>query len=149
MSLHSAMGYKASCLWGTLWISLCGAGKLTDGKQLLWSLHHNVTTLYNFYGHYTTMLPQYITSMVTKILEVNLFAIAYRLFHEDFSPQGGVLYKSSPSSTLPLVIPEYTWIVLTSMVITLSYTFLAIFYIISRFWKKGPQNLILLFQPPI
>ena len=27
----------------------------------------------------------------TKILEVNLFAFAYRLFHEDFSPINGVL----------------------------------------------------------
>ena len=34
----------------------------------------------------------------TKILEVNLFAFAYRL------------YKNSPLSTLPLVIPEYIWI---------------------------------------
>ena len=52
----------------------------------------------------------------TKILEVNLFTFAYRLFHRDFSPINGTLhyiaYKSSPSSTLPLVIPEYTWIVL-------------------------------------
>ena len=32
-----------------------------------------------------------------KILEVNLFAFAYRLFRRDFSPL----------STLPLVIPEY------------------------------------------
>ena len=49
----------------------------------------------------------------TKILEVNLFAFAYRLFHEDFSSINGTLYKSSPSSTLPLVIPEYIWIVNT------------------------------------
>ena len=27
----------------------------------------------------------------TKILEVNLFAFAYRLFHEDFSPIHGLL----------------------------------------------------------
>ena len=27
----------------------------------------------------------------TKILEANLFAFAYRLFHEDFSPINGVL----------------------------------------------------------
>ena len=26
--------------------------------------------------------------MYTEILEVNLFAFAYRLFHEDFSPLG-------------------------------------------------------------
>ena len=28
----------------------------------------------------------------TKILEVNLFAFAYRLFHEDFSPIDGALH---------------------------------------------------------
>ena len=28
---------------------------------------------------------------ITKILEVNLFAFAYRLFHEDFSPIIGAL----------------------------------------------------------
>ena len=42
----------------------------------------------------------------TKMLEVNLFAFAYRLFHEDFSSIDGP-YKSSPSSTLPFVIREY------------------------------------------
>ena len=61
--------------------------------------------------------------LYTEILEVNLFAFAYRLFHEDFSPIYDALhklernlhetvnankltsiiyvYKSSPSSTLP------------------------------------------------
>ena len=60
----------------------------------------------------------------TKILEVNLFAFACRLFRRDFSPLDGTycnmqanatnkltsrifVYKSSPLSTLPLVIPEY------------------------------------------
>ena len=32
----------------------------------------------------------------TKILEVNLFAFAYRLFHEDFSPIDGVLHDTQP-----------------------------------------------------
>ena len=33
--------------------------------------------------------------LYTKILEVNLFAFAYRLFHEDFSSIiGGLLHKS-------------------------------------------------------
>ena len=45
----------------------------------------------------------------TQILEVNLFA--YRLFHEDFSSVDGALYKSSPSSTVPRVIPEQIWII--------------------------------------
>ena len=30
--------------------------------------------------------------MYTKILEVNLFAFAYRLFHRDFSPLNGAFY---------------------------------------------------------
>ena len=44
----------------------------------------------------------------TEILEVNIFAFAYRLFHKDFSPiyETPSVYKNSPSSTLPLVIPE-------------------------------------------
>ena len=36
-------------------------------------------------------------SLYTEILEVNLFAFAYRLFHEDFSSMNGAS---------PLVIPE-------------------------------------------
>ena len=45
----------------------------------------------------------------TKILEVSLFAFAYRLFHEDEEKLTSriFVYKSSPLSTLPLVIPEY------------------------------------------
>ena len=46
------------------------------------------------YGRYTIQMYSGITSgrvldgelLYTKILEVNLFAFAYRLFHEDFSP---------------------------------------------------------------
>ena len=40
----------------------------------------------------------------TKILEVNLFAFASRLFHEDFSTVNGALHD-----TQPLVIPEQIW----------------------------------------
>ena len=47
----------------------------------------------------------------TKILEANSFAFAYRLFHEDLSPIYGAVYRCSPSSTLPLVIPEQIWII--------------------------------------
>ena len=36
----------------------------------------------------------YISEYHTKILEVNLFAFAYRLFHEDFSPINGVLHDT-------------------------------------------------------
>ena len=40
----------------------------------------------------------------TKILQVNLFAFAYRLFHEDFSS----IDRTLPLViSLPLVIPEY------------------------------------------
>ena len=38
--------------------------------------------------------------LYTKILEVNLFAFAYRLFHEDFSPIVGVLHDTQPFSNL-------------------------------------------------
>ena len=33
--------------------------------------------------------------LYTKILEVNLFAFAYRLFHRDFSPINGIFCKMS------------------------------------------------------
>ena len=35
----------------------------------------------------------------TKILNVNLFAFAYRLFHEDFSPIDGALHDTQPFSS--------------------------------------------------
>ena len=41
--------------------------------------------------------------LYTKILEVNLFAFAYRLFHEDFSSVHGISYGSHFSG----LIPEY------------------------------------------
>ena len=48
---------------------------------------------YNTFLH--GVLHKYMTSHYTKILEVNLFAFAYRLFHEDFSSiDGMLLYKS-------------------------------------------------------
>ena len=34
-------------------------------------------------------------SLLRKILEVNLFAFAYRLFHRDFSPIDGASYIAS------------------------------------------------------
>ena len=49
------------------------------------------------------MTSLYIVYIYTKILEVNLFAFAYRLFRRDFSPLDGTYCMS----TLPLVIPEY------------------------------------------
>ena len=55
----------------------------------------------------------YMFNKFTKILEVNLFAFAYKLFHEDFSSINGALSLciKVPSSTLPLVIPEYILVV--------------------------------------
>ena len=38
-------------------------------------------------------------SIYTKILEVNLFAFAYRLFHRDFSPINGTLLPLELSTT--------------------------------------------------
>ena len=37
--------------------------------------------------------------MCTKILEVNLFAFAYKLFHEDFSSIKGALHDNQPFSS--------------------------------------------------
>ena len=39
----------------------------------------------------TLLLSPYTNIIYTKILEVNLFAFAYRLLHEDFSPINGAL----------------------------------------------------------
>ena len=36
--------------------------------------------------------------LYAKILEVNLFAFAYRLFHEDFSPINGAQHNTQPYS---------------------------------------------------
>ena len=36
----------------------------------------------------------------TKILEVNLFAFAYRLFHRDFSPIKGTLHEADLNNIL-------------------------------------------------
>ena len=38
------------------------------------------------------LLGQIMVLYCTKILEVNLFAFAYRLFHRDFSPINGAYY---------------------------------------------------------
>ena len=91
-------------------------------------------------------------SVYTKILEVNLFAFAYRLFHEDFSPIDGALfvYKSSLSSTLSLVIPELIciiWYIILKTPIHNSYYNFYNFYSIGITLKKimiyvGLQNLL-------
>ena len=56
---------------------------LSDNSQ------HHEKHLLSFYSH--------IMNLYTKILEVNLFAFAYRLFHEDFSPIDGALCDSNAS----------------------------------------------------
>ena len=38
--------------------------------------------------------------LYTKILEVNLFSFAYRLFHGDFSPIDGTLHSNAMSRRL-------------------------------------------------
>ena len=43
--------------------------------------------MYNFYWYFFNVY----TQRYTEILEVNLFAFAYRLFHEDFSPVNGTV----------------------------------------------------------
>ena len=40
-----------------------------------------------------TLLYMFMYMISTKILEVNLFAFAYRLFHEDFSSVNGALMQ--------------------------------------------------------
>ena len=46
--------------------------------------------------------------LYTKILEVNLFAFAYRLFHEDFSSIDGTLPCSVTKYKL-LITCDYAW----------------------------------------
>ena len=36
--------------------------------------------------------------LYTQILEVNLFALAYRLFHRDFSPINGIFWNHANGS---------------------------------------------------
>ena len=44
--------------------------------------------------------------LYTTILEVNLFAFAYRLFHEAFSPNHGALHNTQPLELgLPIQTP--------------------------------------------
>ena len=59
-----------------------------------------------YYNYYIIQIYYGITSgrvldgelLYTKILEVNLFAFAYRLFHEDFSSLDGALSNEEKSS---------------------------------------------------
>ena len=60
-------------------LSTASFSKFTTKKQLQTMLRHK---------YLTCMFPKF---MFTEILEVNLFAFAYRLFHEDFSPLDNAL----------------------------------------------------------
>ena len=70
----------------------------------------------------------FILQNYTKILEVNLFAfanankLASRIF----------VYKSSPTSTLRLVIPEYIWIVLLQYY----FKFYSLYILHSCYWNS-------------
>ena len=46
--------------------------------------------------------------LYTKIVEVNLFAFAYILFHRDFSPINGT-YCISPVAICPVAICPVDW----------------------------------------
>ena len=63
-----------------------------------YSVHHNR----NIIETYKTIVTIY-QSIYTKILEVNLFAFAYRLFRRDFSPLDGT-YCMGTHSFLQLYI---------------------------------------------
>ena len=80
----------------------------TQGKKLLRTMERNygivkklpdsiklIEVKDNFKRSVKTLFPQYNKEewRYAKILEVNLFAFAYRLFHEDFSSFDGELYE--------------------------------------------------------
>ena len=54
----------------------------------------------------------------TKILEVNLFAFACRLFHEDFSPIDGALHDTQPFSSFMYINLEGFLNVIPLLIIT-------------------------------
>ena len=68
----------------------------------------------------------------TKILEVNLFAFAYRLFHRDFSPINGTYCVFTHSFFAALYVfcvnlgGFYEWVVLIFLVLIFSLDFLII-----------------------
>ena len=74
-------------------------------------------------------IPSIYSVWYTKILEVNLFAFAYRLFRRDFSPQ---------TTWVPLVIPEYIWIVLQCMIYRQSFDWrrLRLIVLNSSVWRQ-------------
>ena len=86
-----------------IWLSMIITGILATVYTTIVSTCFCKTALYVHFLHsskYTIHMYSGITSgrvlngelLHTKILEVNLFAFAYRLFHRDFSPINGTYY---------------------------------------------------------
>ena len=48
--------------------------------------------------------------LYTKILEVNLFAFAYRLFHRDFSPINGTYCRSLHKTIMVITVRAHCYI---------------------------------------
>ena len=86
----------------------------------------------------------------TKILEVNLFAFAYRLFRRDFSPLDGTYCMGTHSFLQPyrhfvLILGGcYEWVVLIFLVLTFSLDFLIIGKSFHPDSKHGRSRLSLL-----
>ena len=86
----------------------------------------------------------------TKILEVNLFAFAYRLFRRDFSPLDGTYCMGTHSFLHPhmyfVLIWEvfYEWVVLIFLVLIFSLDFLIICKSVHPDSKLGRSRLSLL-----
>ena len=68
---------------------------VAKGVSLVWCLIHEQLVLVQIAKSNT----RFIYFKYTKILEVNLFALAYRLFHEDFSSISGALHDTQPLSS--------------------------------------------------
>ena len=63
-----------------------------SGVAILVSCNHHITPCFAKCKFTKSSIPQHCVKellIYTKILEVNLFAFAYRLFHRDFSPVNG------------------------------------------------------------
>ena len=79
--LHNSEAFFFFCIY----LKNCFIILLTHQKKLQ-LLHKNIHVLTKCWGQVASIY----SSISTKITEVNLFAFAYRLFHEDFSPIYGV-----------------------------------------------------------
>ena len=66
--------------------------KMQNDSQELYDIHSKI----HMYSGITSGRVLDGELLYTKILEVNLFAFAYRLFHRDFSPFNGVCSRICP-----------------------------------------------------